>query len=90
MKRRAFIAGALATGGTLLASTTAAGASQGAGNAPEKTVEFYELRRYHMRRGPATQVVDTYLRQALLPGLQRAGAGPVGVFSVMIGADRRG
>lgn len=87
MKRRAFIAGALATGGTLLAGTNAGGASQGAGTAQEKPVEFYELRRYHMRRGPSTLVVDTYLRQALLPALQRAGAGPVGVFSVMIGAD---
>jgi hypothetical protein len=32
-------------------------------------------------------MVDVYMRDALLPALQRAGVGPTGVFNVMIGAD---
>jgi hypothetical protein len=49
--------------------------------------EYYELRRYRLRRGPQTQVVDTYMRDALVPALQRAAVGPIGVFNVTIGAD---
>jgi hypothetical protein len=53
----------------------------------EKPTEYYELRRYQLRRGPGQQRVDAYLRTAALPAWQRAGAGPIGVFSVMIGAE---
>ena len=89
MNRRDFVAGTLATGGVLLggaaadteaAVQTPATAAQ-RGGAPE----YYELRRYHLRRGAQTQLADEYWRQAVLPALQRAGAGPVGVFTVMIG-----
>jgi hypothetical protein len=52
-----------------------------------KSTEYYELRRYHLRRGPQTKVVDDYWRLAALPAVQRAGVGPVGVFTVMIGPD---
>ena len=89
MDRREFVSAAFLAGGALLPGTnlSAEGQGTGAGRAQEKTLEYYEIRRYHLRRGPGQQVVDEYLRQAAVPAWQRAGAGPVGVFSVMIGAD---
>jgi hypothetical protein len=89
MDRREFVSAAVVAGGALLPGTNLAAGGQGtgAGRAQEKTLEYYEIRRYHLRRGPGQQVVDAYLRQAAVPAWQRAGAGPVGVFSVMIGAD---
>jgi len=89
MDRREFVSAALAAGGALLPGAVLAAGTQGAsaGRAQDKTVEHYEIRRYHLRRGPGQQVVDAYLRQAAVPAFQRAGTGPIGVFSVMIGPD---
>lgn len=88
MNRREFVSAALATGGALLPVSGMAADRQGSGSgrAAEKSSEYYELRRYHLRRGPSQQTVDAYLREAALPAWQRAGAGPIGVFTVMIGA----
>jgi hypothetical protein len=89
MNRRDFVAATIAAGGTLLtggADALAAGA-QSAAAPPSGAPEYYELRRYHLLRGPQTQMADEYWRQAALPALQRAGVGPVGVFNVMIGAN---
>jgi len=81
------MAAALTTGGAWLAAGATAAASQSTGPAgnPGRAGEFYELRRYQIRRGPAQALVDTYLKTAAVPAWQRAGAGPVGVFTVMIG-----
>jgi hypothetical protein len=89
MNRRDFVAATLAAGGTLLAGGTARATGQAGSpaNAPARPPEYYELRRYHLRRGPHTRIVDDYWRLAALPALQRAGVGPVGAFNVMIGAD---
>jgi hypothetical protein len=89
MDRREFVSAALVTGGAFLPGTDLSAREQGsgAGRGQDRTSEYYELRRYHLRRGPGQQVVDAYLREAALPAWQRAGAGPIGVFSVMIGAD---
>ena len=89
MNRRDFVTSTLAAGGTLLAGGTPAAAAQAGsrGSAPARPPEFYELRRYHLRRGSHTGIVDDYWRLAALPALQRAGVGPVGAFNVMIGAD---
>jgi hypothetical protein len=85
MDRRDFVT----AGGLWLAAGAAATASQGSSSsrAPERVGEYYELRRYRLRRGPGQALMDTYLRTAAVPAWQRAGAGPVGVFSVMIGQD---
>jgi hypothetical protein len=88
MNRRHFVSAAMATGGAWLAAGAGVAAQgAGGGRAPERPAEFYELRRYRLRRGPAQGIVDTYLRTAALPAWQRAGVGPIGVFTVMIGAD---
>jgi NIPSNAP len=89
MDRREFVSAALVAGGAFVPGRVlqAQGQGSGAGQPQDRTSEYYELRRYHLRRGPSQQIVDAYLREAALPAWQRAGAGPVGVFSVMIGAD---
>jgi hypothetical protein len=88
MNRRDFVSAAMATGGAWLAAGAgAAGQGTGTARAPERPAEYYELRRYQLRRGPGQGIVDTYLKSAALPAWQRAGVGPIGVFSVMIGAD---
>jgi hypothetical protein len=88
MDRRDFVAAAMTAGGAWLAARGRADAFQGnPAGGPERSREYYELRRYRLRRGPGQTMVDTYLRTAAVPAWQRAGAGPVGVFSVMIGQD---
>lgn len=79
----------MATGGVWLSAGAGLGSFQGnpGGPAAARPVEYYELRRYQLRRGPGQALVDTYLRTAALPAWQRAGTGPIGVFSVMIGQD---
>jgi hypothetical protein len=89
MDRREFMSAALVTGGTFLPGSPLAAQGQGSGAAApgDTTPEYYELRRYHLRRGPTQQLVEAYLRDAAVPAWQRVGAGPVGVFTVMIGPE---
>src|SRR5687767_5190726 len=88
MNRRDFVSTAMAAGGAWLAAGAGAAAQgSGAGRAAERPAEYYELRRYRLRRGPAPGIVDNYLRTAALPAWQRAVVGPIGVFTVLIGAD---
>jgi hypothetical protein len=47
--------------------------------------EYYELRIYHLRRGPNVKLMDDFIAQALLPALKRLTVGPVGVFNTLIG-----
>jgi hypothetical protein len=81
MDRRDFVSAAMAGGAWLAAGAVTNGMQ---GSRP-RAADYYELRRYHLRRGPAVGLVDTYLKSAALPAWQRAGVGPIGVFSVMIG-----
>ena len=86
MHRRDFLSAAVAAGGTLLtASAVAASPRPGQGSAVPP--EFYELRRYRLRRGPKQPLVNEFWQKAAIPALRRAGAGPVGVFNVMIGPE---
>ena len=100
MDRREFVSGTLAAGGTVLAGSALSAArlqrakdrltetlmqsgTVGAGAEPAR--EYYELRRYHLRRGPKQALMDAHLRDAEIPAITRAGAGPVGVFNVCSG-----
>ncbi|MBM3884189.1 MAG: NIPSNAP family containing protein [Verrucomicrobia bacterium] len=86
MNRRAFLTSSIATvsAATCLAPQASTGAAESAG-APAR--EFYELRRYHLRRGPKTRLVDEYIRQAAIPAWNRLGIGPIGAFNVATGPD---
>ena len=48
---------------------------------------FLELRYYWMRNSRSNQIerTNTFLAEALVPGLRRAGGGPTGVFAPVIG-----
>ena len=84
MKRRDFLkSSALAASGTALVG----GAKALAAEAPASSSEFYELRLYHLRRGPMQKRFDDFYRNAAVPAMNRAGISPVGVFSVMTGPD---
>ncbi len=67
----------------MAAVMNASGADKGEGT----TREFYELRLYHLRRGPKQKLFDEFYRDAAIPAMRRAGLGPVGVFSVMVGPN---
>ena len=85
MKRRQFLKSSLAAASvTSAAAALTSAAAEKADKAPR---EFYELRLYHLRRGPKQKLFDQFYRDAALPAWNRAGVGPVGVFNVMTGPD---
>jgi hypothetical protein len=93
LDRRTFLTStAVRAAATVTATMTTAavlntGRADGAEAGASGDREYYELRRYHLRRGPKQKVFDDYLREAWLPAMGRAGVGPIGVFSVMVGPE---
>lgn len=86
MKRRAFVKSSLAAAG--LGAVAPASAVFAAEAGSQSTMgEFYELRLYHLRRGPKQKMFDDFYREAALPAMIRNGIEPVGVFNVMAGPD---
>jgi hypothetical protein len=85
MKRREFLASSLAASVAASAPLSALTAGQEGSDPPAP--EYYELRLYHLRRGPQQKGMDAFLREAALPAAKRIGIGPVGVFNVMMGPD---
>ncbi len=49
--------------------------------------QYYELRKYLLRRDSQVEVTEKYLSGALIPALNRMGIGPVGAFMVDIGPE---
>ena len=54
---------------------------------PDDGREFYELRIFHLRRGPNVKAADDYFRSAFIPAMKRHGIGPIGLFTVAVGPD---
>jgi len=80
MERREFLAGAALTG----AAVSALGASA------EETIverEYYEHRTYHLLPGGRNGAIHDFLEKAAIPAWNRAGIGPVGVFTGMYGGE---
>lgn len=71
MKRRQFVASSLLAVPALAETKTASAVPQKA---------FYELRTYQFRFGASQTSLDTYLKDALIPALNRQGVKNVGVF----------
>lgn len=85
MKRRGFLVSSLAA--SALASATGPVEGARAEPLPETSGrEYYEIRRYTLRRGPQQKIIDAYFRDANIPTLNRFGIKPVGVFTTTIGA----
>jgi hypothetical protein len=55
--------------------------------AAPKGREYYELRKYRLRSGAQTKLLQGYLENALIPALNRAGFSPIGAFNLDIGPE---
>jgi hypothetical protein len=80
MKRREFLKTSLAA--SVLTGLGPVGigsaAAQPAGGAAQ---EYYELRAYRFKEGAGHELLDGYLEKAAIPGLNRLGLKPIGVFT---------
>jgi hypothetical protein len=85
MKRREFLASSLAASAMTTSEASTTMTSDLA--ADQSTPEYFELRQYHLRRGPQVKLTDDFLREAAVPTWKRLGIGPVGVFNTMTGTD---
>ena len=85
MKRREFLKSSLAA--TSVAGLTSVLKTSAAEQSAKTPREFYELRLYHLRRGPKQKLFDDFYREASIPAMNRAGIGPIGVFNVAYGPD---
>jgi hypothetical protein len=84
MKRREFLKSSVTVAGAAAVSSSFSAA---AADPSPGAREFYELRLYHLRRGPMQKRFDSFYREAAIPAMNRAGINPVGVFSVAAGPD---
>ncbi|MET3713682.1 hypothetical protein ABIC65_004417 [Sphingomonas trueperi] len=80
INRRSLLAGATATAVALAEGDGRAQALAAAGGS-----DVYELRTYRLVHGSMKERLDAYLQDAFIPAARRAGCGPVGVFTVVIG-----
>ena len=84
MKRRGFLVSSLAA--TTLAGVSPSGEGAAGETAPASSGrEYYEIRKYLLRRGPQQKLVDDYFRDAAIPAVNRLGVKPVGAFTTTIG-----
>ncbi|MFO7902504.1 MAG: NIPSNAP family protein [Pirellulaceae bacterium] len=87
MKRREFLQNSMAAisaaGITGLKAQTASAAGS-----EDKPREFYELRLYQIPSAEMHQVIDGYLRNALVPALGRMGIQRIGVFTQIAQEDQ--
>ncbi|HUB20510.1 MAG TPA: NIPSNAP family protein [Acidobacteriaceae bacterium] len=92
MRRREFLRAGLAASVSAMAERGAAsqvsggvGGVQPSGANPAR--QYYELRKYLLRRDAQAEATAKYLSEALIPAMNRMGIGPVGAFSVDIGPE---
>ena len=85
MKRREFLTSSVAIAG--LGALLDGAKAEAQETRPPAGREFYELRLYHLRRGPQTDLFDRFYRDAAIPALNRAGVERVGVFNLTIGPE---
>ena len=84
MERRTFLASSLAASAMAVAASGSLMAGQE--TSPSQSREYYQLRTYHLFSSQSG-LVNRYLRDALIPALNRLHIGPVGVFNQTIGAE---
>lgn len=81
MNRRDFLSASAAAGLAPLAGVSALEAQQ------QGEREYFELRRYHAIPGPKQRQLGSFLADAAIPAMNRAGVGPVGAFTVTYGEN---
>jgi hypothetical protein len=82
MKRRDFLKTSSIAGAAVLSPWAG-----GAVSAQDASREFYELRSYEMQTGNRKAVLNEHLEKACIPAMNRLGIKPVGVFTVVAGAN---
>jgi hypothetical protein len=85
MNRRDFLGASLAAGA--LRASAAMSEGQSTAGTGSNAREYYELRRYWLRNGSMPNEMHSYLEQASIPALNRAGVSPVGAFTVQFGPE---
>jgi hypothetical protein len=80
MKRREFLKASLTATALAGLSSAEAQGQAGANRSGRGAREYYELRVYRLKAGTNRELLDAYLSKALIPGLNRLGSRPVGVF----------
>jgi len=84
MKRRSFLVSSVAASAYALGNSPSD--LRGSGPAADSSGrEYYVLRRYQLTMGPQEKLTDDFLKDALVPSLNRLGIKPIGVFSADIG-----
>jgi hypothetical protein len=79
MKRREFLKTSVVVSAVSGLSATGLKAVA-AGAAAESSPEYYELRAYRLKPDANRELLEGYLEKALIPGLNKVGSKPVGVF----------
>jgi len=92
MRRRKFIAtslaaSALAVGKSGPLSARAANEASAQITSGATGREYYQLRRYELRNGPQVKLLNGFFQEAFIPAANRLGVKPVGVFTVVAGAQ---
>jgi hypothetical protein len=78
------VAGASGVPGTEAAAFEKGGGTMAGPGGKDRA--YFELRRYELRQGPMVDRMHDYLKSVSIPALNRAGVGPVGVFTPSFGA----
>lgn len=84
MNRRNFLDTSVAASAVAIGGVQSSTASQSmTGNSGSR--EYYELRRYQLRSGAEPKLLEKYLAETLIPGLNRLSLKPIGVFTLTLG-----
>src|SRR5678816_3760224 len=86
MKRREFVKSSIAVP-LVAASASVTGVGRTSQESGNQKPEYYELRLYHLKRGPPVKRRDDFFRDVALPAMTRNGLGRIGVFDVLTGPD---
>jgi hypothetical protein len=81
--RRTFLNSSLLASSIALENTQAAAGAE----AQEGQREYYELRRYQLRSGPQPKLVEKFMAETLIPGLNKLGLKPIGAFTLTLGPE---
>ena len=88
MKRREFVGASVAA--SLLGSSLSVegfNENRDENRDDQPKPEYYELRLYHLRRGPQVKALHDFFAEVALPAMKRNGLGPIGCFEVLTGPD---
>ncbi|MBI5381525.1 MAG: NIPSNAP family protein [Opitutae bacterium] len=84
MKRRTFLSTAAGASALLAIKPTAVAAEAGANSSSQ---QYFELIKYRLLVGPKKKLFTDYVKNALIPALNRAGIATVGAFTVKYGPN---